>query len=61
MLAEWADSVEDSPAAVDSVADSPVEVFRVDLAAGSRLILRSRKVKCPVSPAAEADSEADSA
>ena len=46
---------------VVSVADSPEEVSRVDLAADSPLILRNRAARCPVSPAAEADSEEDSA
>ena len=45
---------------VVSGVDSPEEVSRVDLAADSLLILRSRAARCPVSPAAEADSEEDS-
>jgi len=35
--------------------------FRGDLGEGFLLILRSKVAKCPVFPAAEADSEADSA
>lgn len=45
------------------VVDSKVEVFPVVLVDVSRLILRSRAARClaAVSPAAEADSEEDSA